>query len=411
MHISRLGFLILSIGVVGCTTRGAEKPPGKPPEVLVTAAVSAPITDFEAFTGRTEAKNTIEVKARVTGYLDKVLFKDGATVKEGDVLFEIDPRPYEIELRRADANLIKGEAKAKRAEADFRRAEMAKQSKSISPEKFDEISGDRNLAKADLDVIRADVARARLNLLYTKVIVPTLDNGKPADPKQPRLGQVSRRMKDPGNLIKADETMLTTIVTHDPMYVYFDVDERTVLRLRALIAQKKIKSVNEMTFDFELANDEGTYPHAGQISFEDNRLDAGTGTLQLRGEFKNTKGLAPGLFVRLRLYIGAPRTAVLVPERALGTDQGQKFLYLVKKETDKEGKVMHKAEYRGGADLELGALRDGWRVVEKGVNAGDIVIWSGLQRVRKDATISPKDQAAPGRPAVKDAKSVEAPKG
>jgi RND family efflux transporter MFP subunit len=202
-------------------------------------------------------------------------------------------------------------------------------------------------------------------------------------------------MKDPGNLIKADETLLTTIVTLNPMYVYFDVDERTVLGMRGLIEQKKIKTIRDMTFRFELANDEGKFPYEGRIDFEDNKLDASTGTLQLRGIFNNAKGFSPGQFVRLRLYVGVPRKAVLVPERALGTDQGQKFIYAVKRETDKEGKPAFKAEYRGGNDLQLGALRDGWRVVEKGVEPGELVIWSGLQRVRKDASITAKEMAPP----------------
>ena len=190
--------------------------------------------------------------------------------------------------------------------------------------------------------------------------------------------------------------MLATIVTLDPMYIYFDVDERTVLTMRSLIALKKIKSVNEMTFRFEFANDAGTFPYEGKINFEDNKLDTGTGTLQLRGVFANTKGMSHGQFVRIRLYVGTPRKAILVPERALGTDQGQKFLYVVTTSSDKEGKPLHKAEYRGGADLELGTLRDGRRVIEKGVRAGEHIIWSGLQRIRKDAAITPKQQLPTG---------------
>src|SRR5262249_54703067 len=137
-------------------------------------------------------------------------------------------------------------------------------------------------------------------------------------------------------------------------------------------------------------------PYTGKINYVDNKLDSGTGTLQLRGEFENTKGITHGQFVRLRLYVGTPRKAVLVPERALGTDQGQKFLYVVTSETDKEGKTIYKPEYRGGTQLELGTLRDGRRVIEKGVRAGEQVIWSGLQRVRKDTPVIPKNQLPPG---------------
>lgn len=386
-----LGFLLMA----GCTQTPSAKLTAKPPEVLVTKAATQTILDFEEFPGRTEAKNMIEVKALVSGNLDKVCFKDGATVKEGDVLFEIDPRLYEAELRRAEAILKQAEKKFSRLEADYRRALISKQSKAISPEDFDKISGDRAEAEASIGVAKADLAKAKLNLEYTKVAVQTLNNGSKPDAKHPRTGLVGRRMKDPGNYIKAGETVLTTVVTLNPMYVYFDVDERTVNTMRSLIRQKKIKSVNEMTFSFELSNDDGKFPYEGKINFEDNKLDAGTGTLQLRGEFNNSKGLSAGQFIRLRLFVGAPRQAVLVPERALSTDQGQKFLYIVKEEIDKEGATVYKAEYRGGADLELGALRDGWRVVEKGVRPGETIIWSGLQRVRKDAGITPMTKEPP----------------
>jgi RND family efflux transporter MFP subunit len=382
----------------GCAPKQADKPAVKPAEVLVTEAVTEMIVDYEEFTGHTEAKNMIEIKARVTGYLDKVHFKDGDTVKEGDLLLEIDPRPYQTEVAKSEATLFQCEVKFKRLDTEFRRASGLRLSKSISQEEYDRISGDRGEADAAVRLAKASLDMARLNLEYTKVTVRSLDNGGKIDPSRPLTGRVSRRLKDPGNLIKADETMLATIVTLDPMYVYFDVDERTVLAMRSLVEQKKIKSINEMTFRFEFANDSATFPYEGKINFEDNKLDTGTGTLQLRGVFDNAKGFSHGQFVRLRLYVGSPRSPVLIPERALGTDQGQKFLYVVKQETDKDGKPAFKAEYRGGNDLELGALRDGRRVIEKGVQPGELVIWSGLQRVRKDASIMPKRQDPPKTP-------------
>lgn len=392
-------FLVALFALAGCNNQPAGvKPQGKPPEVLVTPTVMETITDFEDFTGHTEARNMIEIKSRVTGYLDKVHFKDGDTVKEGDPLFEIDPRPYEVELLKANAAMTQADVRFKRLEHDLARAQMLRQSKSISAEDFEKVKAERNEAEAAISVARADQAKAKLNLDYTKITVPTLNNGGKLDPQRPRTGHVGRRQKDPGNLIKADETTLTTIVTLKPMYIYFDVDERTVLNLRTLVEKKKIKSINEMTFRFGLATDEGKYPYEGRIDFEDNKLDAGTGTLQLRGIFDNAQGLSPGLFIRLRLLVGVPRKAVLVPERALGTDQGQKFLYMIKQDQDKGGQPTYQAEYRGGADLELGALRDGWRVVEKGVAPGELVIWSGLQRVRKDANISIKAVDPPRNP-------------
>jgi multidrug efflux system membrane fusion protein len=401
MRTQAVWLLLLTLLIPGCTPPPQAKPAAKPPEVLVTVAATQTIVDFEEFTGRTEAKNMVEVRALVTGNLDKVCFKDGDIVKEGEVLFEIDPRLYKAEFLRAAAIRTQAQKKLERLQANYVRAVEVKKSNAISAEEYDKVVGDRAEADASVDVAKAEFEKAKLNYQYTKVVVPTLNNGSDPDPAHPRIGLVGRRMRDPGNYIKAGETMLTTIVTLDPMYIYFDVDERTVIGIRSLIKLKKIKSINEMTFRFELANDEGTYKHHGKINFEDNKLDVGTGTLQLRGEFENSEGLSSGQFVRVRLFTGTPREAVLIPERALGTDQGQKFLFVVKKETvkketDKEDSIVYKAEYRGGDDLKLGALRDGWRVVEKGVQAGETVIWSGLQRVRKDAGITPKAKEPPG---------------
>lgn len=388
-------YLAFLLTFAGCNRSEPMKPMMKAPEVLVTSAITEQVTDFEDFTGHTESRNMVEIKARVTGHLEMVHFKDGQTVKEGDPLFDIDARPFQVELQRAEAAVTQSEVRFKRLDVDFTRATLLRQSKSITQEDFDKAKADRNDAEAAIAVAKADRAKAKLNLEYTKITVPTLDNGSKFDSKNPRTGRVGRRWKDPGSLIKADDTTLTTIVTLNPMFVYFDVDERTVLNLRSLIENKKIKSINEMTFLFGLASDEGKYPYTGRIDFEDNKLDPGTGTLQLRGSFENTRGLSPGLFVRLRLLVGVPRKAVLVPERALGTDQGQRFLYVVKTETDKDGKMMHKAEYRGGTDLVVGALYDNWRVIEKGISEGDQIIWSGLQRVRKDSGISVKKQDPP----------------
>ena len=289
--------LLGSLLVLGCTQTPTAKPASTPPEVLVTKASTQMVVDYEEFTGHIEAKYSIEVKALVSGNLEKVCFKDGSTVKEGDVLFEIDPRPFDAEQQRAEGVLKQAEFKFKRLAENYRRAVMQKQAGAISPEDFDKVSGDRAEAEASVGVAQADLKKAKLNVEYSKITVPIFDKDRKPDPANPRTGLVGRRMKDPGNYIEAGKTVLTTIVTLDPMFVYFDIDERTVNTLR----KRKIKSISEMDFRFELANDDGKYPYEGKINFENNKLDSGTGTLELRGEFKNTHGLSAGQFVRLRL--------------------------------------------------------------------------------------------------------------
>ena len=299
----------------------------------------------------------VEVRARVNGYLEKVNFKDGDEVKEGAVLFEIDPRPYEAEVARTEAAVGQSEAHYKRLEADLKRARSLVARQAIGREEFDKIVGDYAEAGASVGIAKANRDLAKLNLGFTKVTAPI-------------SGRLSRRMVDPGNLVKADETILTSIVSLDPMYVYFDVDERTLLRFRRLIAEGKIKSRTqaEIPIFAALADEEG-FPHKGIIDFSENRVDPNTGTLRVRAVIANPapRVLSPGLFMRVRLPVGTPHKALLVAEQALGTDQGRKFLYVVKPGKDKDGKaVPNAAEYR---PVNVGALHDGLRVVDRGPRA------------------------------------------
>ena len=221
--------LLSLLGLAGCNEAPAKMPPPKPPVVMTAEPVIREVTDYEELVGQTAAVQTVEVRARVTGYLDKVNFKDGDEVKEGAVLFEIDPRPYEAEVARTEAAVGLSEAHYKRLEADLKRARSLVAREAISREEFDRIAGDFAEAGASVGIAKANRDLAKLNLAFTKVTAPI-------------SGRLSRRMVDPGNLVKADETVLTTIVSLDPMYVYFDVDERTLLRIRRLIAEGKIKS-------------------------------------------------------------------------------------------------------------------------------------------------------------------------
>ncbi len=379
-------YLFASLGVVlavtlsGCGkgispagAASATAPPvaPPPPEVLYVLPTSGEITDYEDFTGRTVANKTIEIRARVTGYIDKINFMsdEGRDVEMGAVLFEIDPRPYQAEVARADANLMQAATRLKRVELDYDRARKTVASRTITQEQFDQVAGDRAEAKAQVEIMQANLDLARLNLSYCQV-------------KAPISGRVSRTQLDQGNLVRADDTVLATVVSMDPMYGYFELDERTLLRLRRVADQEgMINTRNEKTVPVQMAlADEDGYPHEGVVNYFDNQLDPGTGTLQARGVFSNhARMFSPGMFVRVRLPIGRPYQALLLPEEALGTDQGQKFVYVIDSE--------NKAQYRR---IQVGKLERGERVILGGIEPEDRVVVSGLQRVRPGAQVTPK---------------------
>ncbi len=360
--------LLCGVALLGCEhSPPPQPPPSKPAEVRVSLPIVREVTDYEEFPGQTEAIPTVEIRARVTGYLAKVYFQDGADVHQGDLLFEIDPRPYQAALDRAQATLVQSDVHLKRLEADYQRAQNLYAKNAIGREEYDKIAGDRGEAGAAVGVAQANLNLAKLNLEFCQV-------------RAPFSGRISRRTIDPGNMVKADETALTYLVSLNPIYVYFDVDERTLLRLQRLVQQGQIQSVRdgEVPCEMALADEpEGVFPHKGVINFMDNRVDSGTGTLRLRGAFENRDGfIAPGLFVRLRAPVGKPHQAILVAEQALGTDQGQKFLYVV---NDKDQVVYQ--------PVQVGRLHDGLRAITDGLQPGQRVVVSGLQRVRPGAQV------------------------
>ncbi len=387
-HVSLLIASLSLLGLCGCNlAKTAEAPKAKkePPVVTVALPVEEEISEHEEFTGRTDAIFSVDVRARVTGYLEKVLFKDGIEVNEGDVLFQIDPRPYQAELVRQEAMVAQNEAHLKRLEADYKRANALYSRGGISREEYDKISGDRNEAEAAVGIAKAARDLAKLNVEWTTITAPI-------------SGLISRRMVDPGNLVKADDTIMTNIVSQEPMYVYFDVDERTLLRLRRLVRDGKLKSRREADVPvmIELADETG-FPHAGLINFSDNKIDPSTGTLRVRGSIENPKPrvLSPGLFVRVRLPIGKPYKALMVPEVALGTDQGQKYIYVV--EPDPKQKNVGKVVRRN--NVKVGAYDRGLRVVENKLKKGELVLISGVQRI-KDNDVVKFENAEVAKPEV-----------
>jgi RND family efflux transporter MFP subunit len=363
--------LLAWVGAAGCGGPQPKVLAPKPPVVIVSQPVSDYVADYEDFTGRTDAIFSVEIRARVSGYLQHVAFKDGDEVKEGDLLFEIDPRPYQANLDRSEATLAQCQAHLDRLKADFRRVSNLYSRGQSSREEFDRASGDRSEAEAAVGVAQADYDLAKLNMKFTKITAPI-------------SGLLSRRLVDPGNLVQADTTALTTIVSLDPLYVYFDVDERTLLRLRRLVREKKIPSRQEQEVAVlgALSDEEG-FPHKGLINFSDNRVDAATGTLRVRASIANPvpRVLSPGLFMRVRLPVGNPRKSIMIAEKALGTDQGQKYLYVV----NDKNEVIKRL-------VKIGKLDAGMREIVDGLAPNQWVVVEGLQRIRPGLKVEPRTE-------------------
>ena len=350
--------------VTGCAREIPAPPPQKAPEVLVSEAFARDTVEYEYFTGRTEASQRVDVRSRVTGYLMESKFRDGDPVAKDAVLFVIDQRPYQAELAKAEAGLKQAQSASDRAATEYGRAQGLYSRNAIGREEFDRYQFTRDEAAAALKVAESNVQLARLNLQFTEV-------------RAPFAGSISRRMVDPGNLVKADETILTTLVATEPMFAYFDVDERTLLRKLLAAADSRNGSVR---LAIGLADEEG-YPHPAQVNFVDNKLDPATGSMWMRAEFiQPTRPVRPGMFVRVRFPLGQAKEGVLVAEQALGSDQGQRYLLVIGKD--------NKAEYR---KVTVGAGEpDGTRVITEGLKAGERVVVSGLLRVRAGTEVVPK---------------------
>jgi RND family efflux transporter MFP subunit len=365
--------LVPCVALSGCREGRQTQASAERPVVVVEHPVISQVSDYEDFTGFTDAVFNVEVRARVTGYLIKKHFQDGADVRKGDMLFEIDPRPYEAELERAEATLTQNEARLKRLDADLGRARSLRARDNISREEYDRTVGDHAEAEASVEVARAGRDLAKLNVEFTKV-------------RSPISGRLSRGLLSVGNVVNADVTPLVTIVSVDPIHVYFDIDERTLLRLRRLVREGKIRSRQEAEVPVLAGfSDENGFPHVGKINFSENRLDASTGTLRVRGVIANPgpRAVVPGTFVKIRLPLGSPHEETLVPEQALESDGGKRFVYVV----DEKNEV-------GLRPVKVGLLRDGMRVILEGFSQGERVIIAGRQRVRpgvKVRTRPPKE--------------------
>ena len=360
-----LGLLFtLAMALGGCGEQaGAQGGPPQAAPVSVAPAVQRTVSDSEEFSGRLEASEFVELRARVAGTIEQVHFTDGALVKKGQLLFSIDARPFAAEVARAESVIAAGNARADLAQTELARSQKLLDAKAVSRQEFDQLNSGARTSQADIKAADAALRVARLNLDFASV-------------RAPIAGRASRANVTAGNLVN-DQTVLTTIAGTARLFAYFDVSEQTFLRVKA--ANEKAPGVR-----MGLANEAG-FPHQGRVDFIDNRLNAQTGAMRMRASFDNSAGLfTPGLAVRLTMGTSTPYVAVLVPDRAIGTDQTKRFVYVVG--ADNQPQVR---------DVQLGALFDGMRVIGNGsasdsVKPGENVIVDGLQRVVPGMPVAPQ---------------------
>lgn len=364
--------LALLFFINGC--RSAAPTAAPPPKVTVSTPIVREIIEWDEYTGRMESTESVEVRARVNGYLQSIHFKDGQIVKKGDLLFVIDPRPYQAEVDRVTAELQLAQARLELAKSDYARAQKLLEFRAISQEEADTRAATERQALQSVEAARANVNASKLNVEFTRVTAPI-------------SGRISRKLVTEGNLINggtAESTLLTTIVSLDPVYCYFEADERSYLKYVRLARDGKQPSAREAKQPVYLAlADEKTFTRKGYIDFVDNRLDPKTGTMSGRAIFTNTDlSLTPGLFGRVRLQGSSPYQAVLVPDEAVGSDQAQKYVFVM------NGDNM--IEYRA---VQLGPLIHGFRVIRSGLRPNELFVANGIQRARAGIKVTPEKRA------------------
>lgn len=377
--IVRSPVILAAVLLAGCgeEKKAVELPP---PVVTVTAAEQREVKDWDEYTGRLAPVGMVEVRPKVSGYLTEVKFEDGDMVKKGQVLFLIDPRPYQADQDRAQGEYDQADSSLKLATADYNRAKQLRERGATSAGDFDKISASFLKAEGALLTARAALESARLDLEFCTI-------SSPID------GHASLANITVGNLVSPQiQKPLTTIVSTNPVYAYADVDERSLLRYVRYYASKKVLPGDEdkVKLPIQLSlQDEKDFPHTGYIDFLDNKVDPETGTIRIRGVFDFENGLlGPGLFVRLRIPAGDPHQAVLVPQRSVGSTQGEKFVVVIGHD--------NVAAFR---PVELGTINDGMQVIRKGLAAGERVVVDGLLKVAPGGKVDPKplpieDQAA-----------------
>lgn len=367
---------LLFLLAAGCQKQ-APAAAGAPPAPTVTVAqpISKEVTEWDEYQGWVEAVDSVEVRARVGGYLDSVHFKEGADVEKGQLLFVIDPRPFKAALDAAMADLAQAQTRFELASNDMARAERLLKAKAISEEDADSRAKAERTAAAAIQSAQASVEMAQLNMEYTSV-------------RAPITGRIGRKMVTEGNLVNgtmAVSSLLTTIVALDPLYCRFDADERSILKYQQLARQGGQENLRggKWPCEMALANETG-FPHKGVLDFVDNQVDPSTGTMRVRGIFSNPDHtLQPGFFARIRVPGSTAYQALLIPDLAIGSDQDQKFVLVVD--------AQNIAQY---VPVKLGPLIDGARVVREGLHPNDWIVINGLMSVRPGSEVKP-DRSAP----------------
>lgn len=360
-HLNALGAVLLSALLVGCDEGVAQNAAPQAPTVSAADVVVKSISQWDSFNGRIEAVESVQLRPRVSGYIDKVNYTDGQEVKKGQVLFTIDDRTYRATLEQAQAALARAKTQASLAQSEANRTDKLVNTHLVSREEWEQRRAAAVQAQADIRAAQAAVDAAQLNLDFTKVTAP-ID------------GRASRALITSGNLVTAGDSasVLTTLVSQKTVYVYFDVDESTYLHYQklALSGQGAASNHQALPVEIGLVGEDG-YPHQGKVDFLDNQLTPSTGTIRMRALLDNTqRQFTPGLFARVRLPGSAEFQATLIDDKAVLTDQDRKYVYVV----DKENKAQRR-------DITPGRLADGLRIVQQGLKPGDKVIVDGLQKV------------------------------
>jgi RND family efflux transporter MFP subunit len=364
------GVLSLALLLDGCQSKADTPPPGAfgPPPVSVAPAVQRQVQEFDEFTGRLEAPQSVDVRPRVSGYIKTVHFRDGQEVRQGDLLFSIDADPYLAELAKAKAQLAAAQTQVELARSEEERARKLIDVKAISQQEYDQLTSGSRSAAANVQAAQAAVAATELNVGYAQI-------------RAPISGRVSRANVTAGNLVNVGDPVLTSIVSQDRVYAYFEAGEDAYLKYVRLAREGSRPSsrTHANPVLMGLADEQG-YPHRGVMDFVDNRLNPQTGAMRGRAVFDNAeRRFTPGLFARLKLIGSGTYSAVMTPEQAIGTDQDRKFVLVIG-----QGNA---AQVRA---VKLGALIDGMRVIREGLKPGELVVVDGLQRVRPGTPVTPE---------------------